>query len=201
MPAAIVRPALVLTALLMLLTGALYPAIVTGLAQLAFPAQANGSLVSREGRVVGSALIGQGFTRPEYLHPRPSAAGDGYDGMASSGTNKGPTDAKLADTLVAGAVGRIIAEDGATRGAIPADYATSSGSGLDPHVSPAAALLQVQRIAQARAVDPARVRALIEQRIEQRTVGLLGEPRVNVLLVNLDLDRELPLRGAATTRP
>ena len=199
MPAAIVRPALVLTALLMLLTGAVYPAVVTGLSQLAFPDQANGSLVRREGRVVGSALIGQGFARAEYLHPRPSAAGDGYDGMASSGTNKGPTDAKLADTLVAGAVARIVAEDGASKGAIPADYATSSGSGLDPHVSPAAALLQVSRIARARGADSTRVRALIEQRIEGRTAGLLGEPRVNVLLVNLDLDRELPLRGAANT--
>ena len=197
MPAAIVRPALVLTALLMLITGAVYPAIVTGFAQLAFPAEANGSLVRLDGRVVGSALIGQRFARAEYLHPRPSAAGDGYDGMASGGTNKGPTDAKLADTLIAGAVARIIAEDGATKGAIPADYATSSGSGLDPHVSPASALLQVARIARTRGADTARVRALIEQRIEGRTAGLLGEPRVNVLLVNLDLDRELPRRGAA----
>lgn len=197
MSSSIVRPALVLTALLMLLTGAVYPAVVTGLAQLAFPAEANGSLLRSNGRVVGSALIGQRFTRPEYLHPRPSAAGEGYDGMASGGTNKGPTDAKLADTLIAGVVARIIAEDGATKGAIPADYATSSASGLDPHLSPAAAYLQVARIAKARGADPTQVRALIDEHLEGRTFGLIGEPRVNVLNVNLDLDRVLPLSGAA----
>ncbi len=197
MPTSIVRPALVLTALLMLLTGAVYPAVVTGIAQMAFPAQATGSLLRSNGRVVGSALIGQRFTRPEYLHPRPSAAGEGYDGMASGGTNKGPTDLKLADTLIASAVSRIIAEDGATKGAIPADYATSSASGLDPHVSPAAAYLQVARIAKVRGADPAQVRALVDEHVEGRTFGLLGEPRVNVLHVNLDLDRMLPLRGDA----
>ena len=187
------RPALALTALLMLLTGAVYPAVVTGLARLLFASQADGSLVAANGRTVGSALIGQSFTRPEYFHPRPSAAGAGYDAMASGGTNKGPLDAKLADTLVAGAVARIVSEDGATKGAVPADYATSSGSGLDPHVSPAPAYLLVARVARARRADERKIRALVDQHVEGRTFGLLGEPRVNVLMLNLDLDRAVPL--------
>ena len=187
------RPALALTALLMFLTGAVYPAVVTGLARLLFASQADGSLVAANGRTVGSALIGQSFTRPEYFHPRPSAAGAGYDAMASGGTNKGPLDAKLADTLVAGAVARIVSEDGATKGAVPADYATSSGSGLDPHVSPATAYLQVARVARARRADERKIRALVDQHVEGRTFGLLGEPRVNVLMLNLDLDRAVPL--------
>src|SRR5215211_2015093 len=120
------RPAIVLTLLLCVITGFIYPGIVTGLAQLLFPWQAHGSLVTANGRVVGSALIGQPFTRPEYFHPRPSAAGAGYDATASAGTNKGPTDRKLADTLVAGAVATAVEEDGAVRGQVPSDMATSS---------------------------------------------------------------------------
>jgi len=140
------RPAVVLTLLLCVLTGIIYPGVVTGLAQLLFPSQANGSRVTSGGRVVGSALIGQPFSRPEYFHPRPSAAGTGYDATASGGTNKGPTDRKLADTLIAGAVDKVVQEDGAVRGRIPADMVTASGSGLDPHVSPANAELQVARV-------------------------------------------------------
>ncbi len=188
-----IRPALALTALLMILTGAVYPAVVTGLARVLFASQADGSIVTADGRTVGSALIGQSFTRPEYFHPRPSAAGAGYDAMASSGTNKGPLDAKLADTLVAGVVARIVSEDGATKGAVPADYATSSASGLDPHVSPATAYLQVARVARARGADEAKIRALVDQHVEGRTFGFLGEPRVNVLVLNLDLNRAVPL--------
>src|SRR5512135_1047226 len=139
------RPAILLTLVLCVITGAIYPGIVTGLAQVLFPRQANGSLVTVNGRVVGSALIGQPFTRAEYFHPRPSAAGNGYDATASSGTNKGPTDAKLADTLIAQAVDNAVKNDGATKGAIPADMVTSSASGLDPHISPANAFLQVSR--------------------------------------------------------
>src|SRR5580765_605861 len=120
------RPAMVLTLLLCLVTGFLYPAVVTGLAQLLFPWQAHGSLVTAHGRVVGSALIGQPFTRPEYFHPRPSAAGQGYDATASAGTNKGPTDRKLADTLIAGAVDSLVKNDGAKKGQIPSDLVTSS---------------------------------------------------------------------------
>ena len=182
------RPAIALTLLLCLLTGVVYPAVVTGLAQLLFPWQADGSRVTRGGQVVGSALIGQPFSRPEYFHPRPSAAGTGYDAIASAGTNKGPTDRKLADTLIAGAVDEVIRQDGAVRGQIPSDMVTASGSGLDPHISPASAELQVARVARARRVDAERVRALVHQRVEGRTLGFLGEPRVNVLLLNLALD-------------
>src|SRR5512135_1510846 len=136
------RPAILLTLVLCVITGAIYPGIVTGLAQLLFPRQANGSLVTVNGRVVGSALIGQPFTRAEYFHPRPSAAGNGYDATASSGTNKGPTDARLADTLIAQAIDSAIKNDGARKGAIPSDMVTASASGLDPHISPANAYLQ-----------------------------------------------------------
>lgn len=187
----LLRPAIVLTLLLCALTGLAYPGIVTGLAQLLFPRQANGSLLEVDGRVVGSELIGQPFNRPEYFHPRPSAAGSGYDAAASAGTNKGPTDRKLADTLIAGNVARVIEEDGAERGRIPADMVTASASGLDPHISPSNAQLQVTRVARARGVSPEAVAALMRQHTEGRQFGILGEPRVNVLLLNLALDREL----------
>lgn len=189
------RPAIVLTLLLCVITGVVYPGIVTGLAQVLFPRQANGSLVSVNGRVVGSALIGQAFTRPEYFHPRPSAAGNGYDPTASSGTNKGPTDRKLADTLIASAVDSAIKNDGAVKGAIPADMVTSSASGLDPDISPANAFLQVARVAKARQLDSARVRALVDQHVTGRQFGFFGEPRVNVLLLNIALDSVAPATG------
>lgn len=189
-----IRPALVATVVLIVLTGLVYPTAVTVVAQLLFPRQSNGSLVMRDGRVVGSALIGQTFSRAEYFHSRPSAAGTGYDATASGGTNKGPTDRKLADTLIAGAVDSAVALDGVRRGAIPTDMVTSSASGLDPHISPASAWLQVARVARARGVDSARVAAILVQHIEGRQFGVLGEPRVNVLLVNLALDREIPQR-------
>ena len=185
-----IRPAVVLTLALMLITGLLYPGLVTLLAQALFPRQANGSLVSVGGKAVGSELIGQAFARPEYFHPRPSAAGAGYDGLASGGTNRGPIDRKLADTLVAQSVAQVRAEDGVS-GPVPADAATRSASGLDPHVSPANARIQVERVARARGVDAARIRALLEAHVEGRTAGVLGEPRVNVLMLNLDLDRTL----------
>lgn len=182
------RPALLMTLVLCVVTGLLYPGVVTGVSQLLFPHQANGSLVAVNGRVVGSALIGQPFTRPEYFHPRPSAAGAGYDGTASSGTNRGPTDATLADTLVARRVDRAVAVDGATKGRIPSDMVTASASGLDPHVSPANARLQVARVAAARGVDAAAVQRLVDARTEGRQFGVFGEPRVNVLLLNIALD-------------
>ncbi|NNC30486.1 potassium-transporting ATPase subunit KdpC [Longimicrobium terrae] len=186
-----IRPALTATFVLMVITGALYPAAVTGLAQLLFPRQANGSLVRVDGRVVGSELIAQGFTGAAYFHPRPSAAGEGWDAAASGGSNRGPTDRRLADTLIASEVERAVAEEGAVRGRVPADMATRSASGLDPHVSPANAALQAGRVARARGVDPARIRTLVDAHTEGRTLGLLGEPRVNVLMLNLALDREL----------
>ncbi len=193
------RPAILMTLLLCALTGFLYPGIVTGLAQWLFPHQANGSLVrDASGQVVGSELIGQTFTRPEYFHPRPSAAGGGagYDDTASSGTNLGPTSRKLADTLIAGGVATAVKEDGAVPGHIPSDMVTSSASGLDPHISPANAYLQVARVARTRGADARAVQALVQQHLEGRTYGFLGEPRVNVLELNLALDREFPLRGA-----
>ena len=182
------RPAIVLTLVLCAITGVVYPGIVTGLAQLLFPRQANGSLVRVNGRVVGSALIGQPFTQEWYFHSRPSAAGSGYDGTASSGTNKGPTDSKLADTLIADAVNEAVATNGAVKGQVPTDMATRSASGLDPHISPANAMLQVARVASARAADSAAVRALVDRHIEGRQFGFFGEPRVNVLLLNIALD-------------
>ena len=182
------RPAILMTLVLCVITGLVYPGVVTGLAQVLFPRQANGSLVTVNGRVVGSALIGQPFAKPEYFHPRPSAAGNGYDATASSGTNKGPTDVKLADTLIAQAVDGAIKDDGAVKGQIPADMATSSASGLDPDISPANAFLQVARVARARGVDAARVRALVDAHVQGRQFGFFGEPRVNVLLLNIALD-------------
>jgi K+-transporting ATPase ATPase C chain len=183
-----IRPAIVMTIVLCLLTGAVYPGIVTGLAQLFFPHQANGSLVWVNGRIVGSAWIGQQFTKPYYFQGRGSAAGSGYDAAASSGTNKGPTDRKLADTLIAQAVDAAVANDGAVKGKVPSDMATTSASGLDPHISPANAFLQVRRVARARGADSAAVHALVQRHVEGRQFGFFGEPRVNVLLLNIALD-------------
>jgi K+-transporting ATPase ATPase C chain len=182
------RPAIVLTLVLCLVTGFVYPGIVTAGAQLLFPRQANGSMLVRNGRVIGSSLIGQSFSGVEYFHGRPSAAGTGYDATASGGTNKGPTDAKLADTLIARAVDSVVAQDGGVKGRIPSDMVTSSGSGLDPHISPANAELQVTRVARARGMTVDSVRALVALHTEQRQLGVLGEARVNVLALNLALD-------------
>ena len=171
---------------------------MTGIAQLVFPRQANGSLVTVHGRVIGSALIGPAVPEPGLLsHPRPSAAGSGYDATASGGTNKGPTDAKLADTLIAQAVDSVVATDGGVKGQIPSDMVTSSGSGLDPDISPANALLQVARVAKARSAPTARVRALVARHTKGRQFGVLGEPRVNVLSLNLALDSLFPRHHGA----
>ena len=182
------RPAILMTLVLCVITGLIYPGVVTALAQMLFPRQANGSVITVNGRVVGSELIGQEFTQPYYFHSRPSAAGKGYDATASGGTNKGPTDAKLADSLIAPRVDSAVAIDHATKGAVPSDMVTASGSGLDPHISPANAYLQVARVARARAADSARVRALVDAHVEGRQFGFFGEPRVNVLLLNIALD-------------
>jgi K+-transporting ATPase ATPase C chain len=187
-----VRPAIVLTLLLCVITGVVYPGIVTAVAQLLFPHRANGSLIREaSGQAIGSELIGQSFARAEYFHARPSAAGSGYDGTASGGTNKGPTDVKLADTLIAQAVESAVRLDGGVKGRIPSDLVTSSGSGLDPHISPASALLQVARVARARSADTAVVRGMIQRHVEGRQFEFLGEPRVNVLMLNLALDSAL----------
>lgn len=182
------RPAIVLTLLLCVITGLVYPGVVTVLARLIFPHQANGSLAMVNGKPVGSELLAQGFVEDRYFHPRPSAAGNGYDPTASAGTNKGPTDLKLADTLVAGSVQEAIDKDGAVMGHVPSDMATRSASGLDPDISPANAALQVARVAKARGVSEDRIRALLAAHTQGRQFGFLGEPRVNVLKLNIALD-------------
>lgn len=184
-----IRPALVMVVLFTGLLGVAYPLAVTGVAQAAFPSQANGSLVKdADGKVVGSALVGQAFVQPAYLHPRPSAAGEGYDASASSGTNMGPLNADLA-ARVKDDTAKLKAEN--PTGIISADAVTASASGLDPHVSPQYAAFQISRIAKARGVKEAQVRKVIENHIESRTFGVLGQPRVNVLLTNRALDARL----------
>jgi K+-transporting ATPase ATPase C chain len=179
-----------MTLVTIVLTGGVYPLLATGLGQALFPEAAAGSLLHDErGQVIGSSLIGQGFESPGYLQSRPSAAGaDGYDAAGSSGSNLGPTSQKLHDRVAAYAA-RLLAENPEAMGPVPADLVTTSGSGLDPDVTPEGALWQVPRIAKARHVDPERVRQVIEANVEGRTLGFLGEPRVNVLLTNLALDR------------
>lgn len=184
------RPAVVMIALFTLLLGVAYPFAVTGVAQLAFPAQADGSLIRRaDGRILGSALIGQPFSEARYLHPRPSAAGDGYDASASSGSNLGPLNPDLADRIKTDAAA-IRADTGAT--VIPADAVTTSASGLDPDISPAYARLQAARVAQARGVDVSVVQQVIDQNTEGALLGFIGQPRVNVLLTNRALDARFP---------
>jgi K+-transporting ATPase ATPase C chain len=186
----LIRPAVVSMVFFTLLLGLAYPLLITGAGQAAFPEQANGSLVLEGGKVVGSELVGQNFAQPKYLHPRPSAAGsEGYDASASSGSNLGPLNPDLAEQ-VAERADTLRAEG--VNGTIPADAVTASASGLDPHVSPQYALLQADRIAKARGVDPGLVRALLQSHVEGRTFGVLGQPRVNVLMTNLALDARFP---------
>jgi K+-transporting ATPase ATPase C chain len=182
------RPALMVLLLLTLVTGVAYPLLVTGIAQVVFPSQAQGSLIVKDGKIVGSRLIGQPFDDPKYFWSRPSATSPFADNAgASSGSNLSPTNPALV-TAVQGRVDALRAADPANTAPVPVDLVTASGSGLDPHISPAAALYQVPRVARVRKLDPEAVRQLVERHIEGRSLGFLGEPRVNVLDLNLALD-------------
>ncbi len=178
------------TLVTLVLTGFAYPFAVTGLAQLLFSSKANGSIVTDErGQPAGSELVAQGFTTPAYFQPRPSAAGAGYDPLASGGSNLGPTSRKLKER-VTGDLARLAKENPKAPATVPAELVTTSASGLDPHLSPEAMRWQVPRVAEARGVAPERVQAVVDAHLEGRDLGFLGEPRVNVLLVNLALDRQ-----------
>ena len=186
---------LVVAALMTLVTtmllGVLYPLAITGVAQVLFPDRANGQLIERDGKVIGSRIIGQAFSSPGYFRGRPSAAGSGYDAANSAGTNLGPTNKKLVD----GVTGQIAAaQKGNPSAAVPIDLVTTSASGLDPHISPAAALFQAPRVARERGRSEEEVRRLVDAQIEGRQFGILGEPVVNVLELNLALDAQWPMK-------
>jgi len=190
-----IAPAFRLMLVLTVLTGLVYPGVITAISQALFRWQANGSMLKVEGKEIGSAQIGQNFTKPEYFHPRPSAAGnDGYDATASTGSNYGPTNQKLIDR-VKSSVEQFRKENPDYTGPIPADLLTASASGLDPDISPASAEAQAARVAKARGVRLEQIDELIIQNTKRADLGFLGEPRVNVLELNLKLDQQLPLKG------
>ena len=183
-----ILPGLRIKLFMTVVLGVIYPLAMTGLSQLLFPGKANGSLITQGDKVIGSELIGQNFTKPEYFHPRPSAAGNGYDAANSAGSNYGPTNQKLIDRVKA-SIDQVRKENPDYAGPIPADLITTSASGLDPHLSPDSARVQSARVAKARGLAVEQVNQLVSQFTEGPTLGLLGEPRVNVLMLNLELDR------------
>lgn len=183
------RPAILLLLVMTIICGVAYPLAITGIAHVLFPHKAGGSLVVAHGRVIGSELIGQNFTRPEYFHPRPSAAGGGYDAAASSGSNLGPTSRALIGR--ADSIAKFLRQQNPAQ-AVPVELATASASGLDPHISPAAAAFQIPRVAAARGVPPQEVERRVARATEPRDFGILGESRINVLRLNQMLDAEVP---------
>jgi K+-transporting ATPase ATPase C chain len=189
--------AVLMTIATTILLGIIYPLVMTGIAQLIFPKKANGQLVEKAGKVVGSSIIAQGFTSPGYFHPRPSFAGNGYDAVNSNGSQLGPTNQKLIDR-VKGDVANAQAENPGTP--VPIDLVTGSGSGLDPHITPANAEFQLSRVAKERGVSVEQLRTLVVKHTEERQFGFLGEPRVNVLELNLDLDQQFPATKKAEIR-
>jgi K+-transporting ATPase ATPase C chain len=189
--------AVLMTVATTVLLGIIYPLVVTGLAQLIFPKQANGQLIQRDGKTIGSRIIAQGFSSPGYFHPRPSFAGNGYDPTNTNGSQLGPTNQKLIDR-VKGDVANAHAENPSV--SVPIDLVTGSGSGLDPHITPAAAEFQLPRVAKERGTTVEQLRALVEKHSEDRQFGFLGEPRVNVLELNLELDERFPAKQQASMR-
>ncbi|MDD3898192.1 MAG: potassium-transporting ATPase subunit KdpC [Syntrophomonadaceae bacterium] len=191
-----IKNSVLMIVIMTVLLGIIYPLLVTGIAQLIFPCQANGSIFYHKGKAVGSELIGQSFNSPKYFHGRPSAAGEGYDASASAGSNLGSTNPELLHRIVEQEK-KVRSENKLAEGQkIPADLLTASGSGLDPHISPEAAYLQCERVAAARKVPVEKIKALLAKHVEKREFGVLGEPRVNVLQLNLALDKENPTSAA-----
>ncbi len=189
--------AVLMTIATTILLGIIYPLVVTGLAQLLFPRQANGQLIHKDGKIVGSSIIGQGFSGPSYFHSRPSSAGNGYDAANSNGSQFGPTNQKLIDRVK----GDVAAAGADNPGVpVPIDLVTASGSGLDPHITPAAAEFQLSRVAKERGTTVDRLRALVAKHTEGRQLGILGEARVNVLELNLDLDQQFPANKRASVQ-
>jgi K+-transporting ATPase ATPase C chain len=189
--------AVLMTVATTVLLGIIYPLVVTGLAQLIFPKQANGQLIQKDGKTIGSSIIAQGFSSPGYFHPRPSFAGNGYDPTNTNGSQLGPTNQKLIDRVKDDVANAQAENPGAS---VPIDLVTGSGSGLDPHITPAAAEFQLPRVAKERGNTVDRLRPLVQKHTEDRQFGFLGEPRVNVLELNLELDERFPTKKHASIR-